>query len=77
VTAALFLVAMRAWMIPWLFPLAILVLVIVFAVAPDWVAGLVALALLFVAVPLAWRTFRGVHPERKLPDWLPGGRPPR
>jgi hypothetical protein len=68
---------MRAWMIPWLFPVALVVLVILIAVAPVWVSGLVLFALLFFALPLAWRTYQREHPDRQLPDWLPGGRPPR
>jgi hypothetical protein len=72
---------MRAWMIPWLFPLALVVLVLVIALASPLVAGLVAglvlLALVFFALPLASRTYQREHPDRRLPNWLPGGRPPR
>ena len=64
-------------MIPWLFPAMIIVLLVLFALLPAWVVGLVALALAFVAVPLIWRSYGEVHPDRRLPDWLPGGRPPR
>jgi hypothetical protein len=72
---------MRAWMIPWLFPLALVALVIVIALAPAWVAGLVGglvlFGLVFFAVPLARRTYDRERPDRRLPDWLPGGRRPR
>jgi hypothetical protein len=72
---------MRAWMIPWLFPLALVALVVVVALTPPWVAGLVAgvvlSALVFFAVPLASGIYPREHPDRRLPDWLPGGRPPR
>ena len=68
---------MNNWWIPWLVPGAILVVVLAVAFAPIWVLGVVAAALAFGVVPMIWRSYARVHPDRQLPDWLPGGRPPR
>ena len=63
-------------MIPWLFPLAILVLVIVFAVAPLWAVGIVA-AVIVLAAGFAWRDHVREDPGQGLPRWMSGWRPPR
>jgi hypothetical protein len=65
-------------MIPWLFPLAIAVLAIAFAVGPAWVGAIVAAVVLILA-GLGWRTYvlDGDQPERRLPHWMSGWRPPR
>jgi hypothetical protein len=68
---------MRDWMIPWLFPLGLLVLVLLVAFTPVWVPGIVAAATVFGVLPMTVRTYTRTHPDRRLPDWLPGGRSPR
>ena len=62
-------------MIPWLFPLAIVVLVIAFALTPGWVAALVAVAIVLVAL-LGLRTYLGEEGS-KVPGWMSGWRWPR
>ena len=67
----------KAWIIPWLLPLAMLLVVLVGALAPTWALGVLGAAIAFGFVPLIWRVYTREHPDRQLPDWLPGGRPPR
>jgi hypothetical protein len=60
---------MRSWMIPWLFPLVILVLAITLALAPTWVLALVA-AVIVILIGLAWRAYASDDAGPRLPNWV-------
>jgi hypothetical protein len=69
---------MRAWMIPWLFPLALLALAVAFLISP-WVGVPVAL-IVVVGAGAGWRRSvrgDGSGPVVPLPRWMSGWRPPR
>jgi Flp pilus assembly protein TadB len=52
-------------MLPWLFPLALLVLVVAVAVAPGWITGLIAVVVLGIvgygAVAWYYRRYQQFH----------------
>ena len=52
-------------LLPWLFPLALLVLVVAIAVAPGWIIGLIAAVVLgmfgYVAVAWYYRRYQQFH----------------
>lgn len=66
-------------MLPWLFPLALLVLVLVIAFAPGWVLGLIGVvvfgALGYGGVVLYYRRYQEFHNQGDH-QWRPGLRSP-
>jgi hypothetical protein len=65
----------RFWWVPWVLPLALVAVVVCAAVLPFWGFLLAAAVVLVVGVPFVGRLYAAAHPELRLPEWLPGGRP--
>ena len=66
---------MPRWLIPWLFPAAIILLAVGYVVGHVWgVASGAVVALVLAAA--GWRA-AVMHDEVSLPRWMSGWRPPR
>ena len=63
-------------MLPWLLPAGLIALVVAGTILPGWLFILLAVLVLLVVAPLVLRSYFS-QPSHRLPDWWPGGRPPR
>ena len=64
---------MKGWWLPWLFPVFLLGVVVLFAVFGDY-AILVAFGVAWVAIPLLWRAYMpDGDPDADVNYWRLGG----